>query len=96
MFQDLHADYDAFFEYGIGAMCWRFDPEDRRMLYFIAPGNYGVSRIYTKRSETDWTVPGDVDGWDGNLERPTFQPSIWLIDRKGWHGFIREGNLVTV
>ena len=35
-----------------------------------------------------------ISGWDGNLERPTFNPSIWLHDRKGWHGFIREGDLV--
>ena len=101
MFRDLHADYSAFFQHGIGAMCWSFDAEGRRELWFIAPCDapeskgWEVARIYCERSANDWAKPGPgpVSGWDGNVERPTFNPSIWLRDRKGWHGFIRDGDL---
>lgn len=101
MVRDLAEDYDAFFAYGIGAMCWSID-EGLRVLYFMAPPtgykNGGVKftlgRIYTMRSEGNRAVPGNVNGWDGNLERPTFEPSIWLLGRKGWHGYIRNGDLV--
>ena len=103
-FRDLHEDYDAFFEYGIGAMRWRLDKAGRRKLIFIAPEidpepgrKPGIcTEIYTMTDGEDWKVPGPVQGWDGNLERPTFNPSIWLLDRKGWHGFIKNGDLHTV
>ena len=95
------ADYDPFFAYGPGAMMWSEDKEGRRQLWFLAPPDPGSSqrfataRIYTNSNGKDWCVPGDVNGWDGNEERPTLHPSIWLHDRRGWHGFVREGNLHT-
>ena len=103
MFRDNLADYDAFFDYGIGAMCWTRDAEGRRMLLFIAPHepeiegcpHWIVTRIYTRTDGKNWKEPGDVEGWDGNLETPTFSPSMWLLDREGWHGFIQNGDLVT-
>ena len=72
----------------------------RVALYFIAPPTgypnmkFNMGRIYTMTDGKDWTHPGDISGWDGNIERPTFNPSIWLSDRKGWHGYIQDGNLV--
>ena len=100
MFRDGFEDYQAFFNYGAGAMCWSKDEEGRRVLWFLAPNVTGfhrpdLARIYMKRSATDWCQPGDVDAWDGNLECPTLQGSIWLHDRRGWHGWITDGNLVT-
>ena len=97
------AEYDAFFEYGVGAMCWKQDPEGRRQLLFYAPwpepyqnGVRGFcTLIYCQTDGQDWKVPGPVNGWNGNAERPTFQPSLWLLDRQGWHGFIVDGDLVT-
>lgn len=102
MFRNISDDYDAFFEYGVGAMCWLFDKEGRRKLLFLAPdtGAENITgsicvEIYTETNGQDWKIHGDVQGWDGNLERPTFNPSIWLLDRKGWHGYIRNGDLHT-
>ena len=97
MFGDLHEYYDAFFAYGLGAMCWRRRHE-QRALYFLAPCQHGSrgfdgAMILTMTDGKDWTTPGDVSGWDGNLERPTFHPSIWLMDRKGWHGYMKAGRL---
>ena len=98
MFLDLGKDYNAFFDFGVGAMCWRKDTEGRRILYFLAPSlsdaRFDGARIYTMTDGQDWTHPGAVKGWDGNVERPTFNPSIWLSDKEGWHGFIRDGNLI--
>ena len=102
MFNNMAEDYDAFFEYGAGAMLWRFDEEGRRLLLFLAPdiGAENItgticSEIYTETDGKNWKTPGPVRGWDGNLEQPTFNPSIWLLNREGWHGFIRNGDLVT-
>ena len=99
VFPSLWEHYDAFFAYGPGAMAWEEDKEGRRVLYFLAPPRPGwvcrfeTARIHTETDGKDWTNPGPVKGWDGNIERPTFSPSIWLSDRKGWHGFIRNGDL---
>lgn len=71
----------------------------RRELVFIAPDDtergWTVAVVYMMRSETDWAVPGEVSGWDGNEKRPTLHGSVWLLDGKGWHGFIENGNLRT-
>lgn len=103
MFQDR--DSDGFFAHGIGAMSWDFDiVNGKRCLWFLAPlvpppypGSraYDLACIYTETDGEDWTHPGPVQGWDGDLVSPTFSPSIWLFDRKGWHGYIRNGNLET-
>ena len=97
MFPEL--DYQAMTAYGIGAMCWRIDGEGDRWLQFVAPNparksGWMIAAIRTMRSAHDWGIKGDVNGWDGNLEKPTFNPSIWLCDREGWHGFIRNGDLI--
>ena len=90
---------DDFFDFGIGAMEWGRD-EHGRVLSFLAPDVTGerpweFARIYMMRSKEDWAVPGPVNGWDGNEGRPTLKGSVWLLDKKGWHGWIRNGDLVT-
>ena len=99
MFRSLAEDYNAFFDYGVGAMAWGKDSEGRRVLYFLAPshacGRFETCRIYAETNGEDWCIPGPVKGWDGNLEAPTFSPSIWILDRQGWHGYIKAGNLVN-
>ena len=99
MFSGGLRDYDDFFAYGPGAMAWGKDAHGRRVLYFLAPASacrFEGARIYAETDGKDWTVPGSVKGWDGNEDRPTFSPSIWLSDRDGWHGYIRAGDLHTV
>ena len=102
MFQHREDPFgDAFFAYGIGAMQWEVDGEGRRVLWFLAPAVGGESdrpelaRIYTMNDGKNWCEPGSVNGWDGNEDRPTFNPSIWLLDKQGWHGWIKNGDLVT-
>ena len=99
MFSCLAADYNAFFTHGVGAMCWGKNAEGQRVLYFLAPcpdapKGWETARILTMTDGKDWTHPGDVSGWDGNVDHPTFHPSIWLSDGNGWHGYIRDGNLI--
>ena len=94
-------DWEGLHAHGVGAMFWDI-VQGNRVLYFLAPPvgdqnpecKFHLGRIYTMTDGKDWTHPGDVSGWDGNLEQPTFTPSIWLRNRKGWHGYITAGNLV--
>ena len=99
MFSEKDPGFDS---HGIGAMCWSFDEDGTRVLWFIAPRvppipgrqrQQEYARLYTTRDDKLWRKGGPIKGWDGNEERPTFTPSIWLNDKKGWHGFIRAGNL---
>lgn len=103
LFRNLHEDYQAFFDYGPGAMCWATE-EGHRVLWFLAlpPADnprgvrFEVARIYPAgHAENNWAAPGPRNGWDGNVERPTLHPSIWLNDRRGWHGWIKGGDLET-
>ena len=95
-----HPLSDAFFDYGVGAMCWSIEG-GRRVLWFLAPPvgsknpkvQFDLIRIYTERAEKHWSSSGPIKGWDGNLERPTLHGSVWLRDRKGWHGFIVNGDM---
>ena len=94
MFRDPSVD---FYAYGVGAMFWS-EHDGHRVLWLLAPetdGRYSPARIFVMHEAKNWAKPGNVSGWDGNLERPTFKPSIWLHDKKGWHGYIRNGDLVT-
>ena len=99
MFKEADQGFDA---YGVGAMCWSQDDDGTPVLWFIAPRippmpgrqrQQEYARLYTTRDEELWRKGAPINGWDGNVERPTFTPSIWLNDKKGWHGFIRDGDL---
>ena len=59
----------------------------------IYPMHQGKSEKYPKGN---WARPGDQNGWDGNLQRPTFNPSIDCSSHGnggGWHGYIVRGRI---
>ena len=54
--------------------------------------------VYTSHAQNNWAAPGEVMGWDGNLDAPTFSPSIGVLHGDGssgyqWHGFLEGGTL---
>lgn len=60
--------------------------DDRDYLYIWLPGMAGPDAIRIASSEhaRAWQ-------WDGNVEQPTLQPSIHVVDQ--WHGYLRAGRL---
>ena len=97
-------DWTGFWAYGVGAMQWRSvrDPEDRgpiRVLFVLLP-RIGMPEgephmLYVERLPDDWAAPGQVKAWDGDVDRPTLNPSIQTLPVEGgWHGYITAGNLV--
>ena len=44
----------------------------------------------------DWSAAGDDCGWDGNLDKPTLQPSIRLREgqKDFWHGHLTGGKFI--
>ena len=99
MLYDFNAEngYDRFFDHGPGAMAWTAGPP--RALWFLVPGVTCPLMILTNHAPGEWTEPGDVPGWDGNLIAPTFFPSINFKgseEEGSWHGWIRHGQLYTL
>ena len=101
----LHTDLDAFLADGVGAFMWVAD-QHGRVLWLLVPWQYSDKvrpfqkiRLYMRRDEKDWAVPGEVNGWDGNIEFPTLDPSIQAQRRvggvpvAGWHGHLKNGVL---
>ena len=89
--------YDAFFSYGPGAMAWTTHPD--RALWFLAPGVACPLLILPMHAAGNWTKPGDVPGWDGNIPATTFHPSIHFrgsADEGAWHGYIIRGQLYSL
>ena len=98
-----------FYEYGIGAMHWVVLDSGNRGLWVIFPykkqpsgpfkTGWEVALIYCNHADNNWAKPGVCGGWDGNLERPTFKPSIDNTCRgkfpDAWHGWIQGGDLKT-
>ncbi len=72
-----------------------FDAEgDPRYLHARLPGGcYIAIRV----SETGKPNPNDGRGpvwkWNGNLDRPTLEPSIHTVGH--WHGFLQNGRFVS-
>ena len=97
-------DWTGFWAYGVGAMKWRRVRDQNglgpiRKLYVLLPrvGMPGgePNAIYMERQPDNWASPGPVNGWDGDLERPTLTPSIQTLPHEGgWHGYITAGNLI--
>lgn len=82
---------DEFWQYGIGAMAWFNEQES---LFVVVPsdserGFEGIL-LYSQHAPGNWAEFGDEVGWDGNIEEPTFKPSIASGE---WHGFIVDGKL---
>lgn len=82
-----------------GDFAWGFDaPEtfgetrESKIIHFYhcLPGEKNMSVIQVQRG-----TPGGnrVWGWDGNEDKPTIFPSIHVIGY--WHGWCREGRLVS-
>lgn len=94
----FHEMDDDFWDYGPGAMHWS-TVNDRLVLWVVLPNNppffSQLMLLYPRNNGSDWTQPGDVEGWNGDLESPTFHPSI-SVPNLGWHGWIREGDLHTI
>ena len=96
--------YDELWTVGIGAYLWsdifQGDHGINRALVLLIPDvpnrpNKAMPvHLYPNHEEGNWAAPGDVNGWDGNEEFPTFSPSIWVNNRRGWHGFLQCGQLV--
>ena len=78
-----------FWAEGPGAMYWWSEYE----LLVVFP-RVGPVRLQMYRTETDWNEKGDILAWDGNKEKPTLYGSIHAMPPEGWHGFIKEGELV--
>ena len=89
-------NYDAIWEYGVGAMFWR-DDRSVPVLYVIVP-RAGVRRkramlkLRMHNNGEDWRKKGNKIMWDGNWEAPTLNASIRYPDQ--WHGWIEKGKLV--
>lgn len=52
------------------------------------PGGTAVLPIDEKHHEPRWQ-------WDGNRKAPTITPSILIGGDNEWHGWMREGELVS-
>lgn len=72
---------------GEGPLCWA---EPGKALYFAAPGDRALSRLFMQHAEGNWAEEGPVLGFNGDLERPSLSPSIHAGD---WHGYIVRGEL---
>lgn len=74
-----------------GRFLWGHEHDGYRMIHFILPGGfYGgipVHREGTPRPD----IQSPVWTWDGNEDRPTLAPSIWM--HGCWHGFVRAGRM---
>lgn len=102
MFAD--SDSDEFAAYGIGAMAWEhyrvgMSFQHWRLIAIVPFGEDGSEwiQIYPMHAPNNWAAHGDVNGWDGNWEAPTFDPSIDCSRGGavpgGWHGYIVEGKV---
>lgn len=73
--------------------CFQWEKPDPasapRFLYIVLPGGSGSFDAI----QVQHGGPGGprVWGWDGNVEKPTLQPSIHWVGV--WHGFLENGRL---
>ena len=101
MFADCRSP--EFAAHGVGAMAWEtYDkgkPTEGERLIVIVPHpemDTEWLQVYPMHEPKNWAKPGPVNGWDGNREAPTFNPSIDCSGggkRPGWHGFIVAGRV---
>ena len=85
-----HADIEGHFDWEPGH--FGFGPEQiegRRLCYMVLPnGSLCILPVIAHRKENQaWE-------WDGNIERPTFRPSILHHSTPEWHGFVTDGQMV--
>ena len=107
--------YDELFDRGqAGDWCWGSEERDGlrlRVLWLIVPAVGGLPsgllydrgleliHVFPDHAPKNWAEPGDRCGWDGNVDCPTFSPSIFVRGAEpadpGWHGFFEQGRLRT-
>ena len=107
--------YDTIFEQGkIGDWHWadvKIGNKVYRTLWILVPSLRGFGQgplqdrgielieVYPSHAPNNWAQPGDINGWDGNVDSPTLRPSIFVGGESanpGWHGFFKSGKLQTV
>ncbi len=86
-------DRDDAYEHGAGAFFWS---KDYSILWIMIPAGthpqgYCLSPWHIKPNKNDG---GHSWQWDGNIEKPTLTPSLHAVGI--WHGYMRNGNLVSV
>ena len=84
-----------FWKYGTGAMTWRgaYRKDPYLMVLFPPfPGTTGPDNrsIYPFHNETDWSKSGEVLGWNGQIQYPSFYPTFF-VQNEQW--YIIEGRL---
>lgn len=79
----------------VGEMIW---------VYYTMPDGSGliIRTLFTKNNGVMWNHPGDINFWDGNIERPTlkrssgnYSISLSIDEESVWHGFMVDGVLVA-
>lgn len=74
---------------------WCFLEKDTRIAFIFGDDNF----------HDLVTIPISLEGgkkhwkWNGSKDKPTLEPSILVHETnvtKGWHGFMREGKLISV
>lgn len=63
-----------------------FFSHDKESILFMCPCGCGQIR----------TVPTKRWNWDGNEDSPTLSPSIQVLNECKWHGFLTNGEWITV
>ena len=83
----------SFWNYGHGAMSWRIKAGGYPFLLVIFTKSNGFIEnrmIYPFMSGKDWSKPGDICGWNGQIRYPSFYPSIYTGPNDVW--YIIEGH----
>ena len=72
-----------FAAHGVGAMAWETynegkPDEGERLIVIVPHAKRGTEwiQVYPMHAPNNWAQPGEVNGWDGNREAPTFSPSL--------------------
>lgn len=75
-----------------GDFWWKVLEDGRRYLMVALPIPNSVRAIVTPFSIGFKNISGAAWRWDGNLERPTLEPSLHAVGH--WHGWVRNGELI--
>ena len=84
------------------------DGSEHRVIWMLVPSLRGggqgpleargleLIQVFPRHAPNNWAKPGPVNGWDGNEDLPTLNPSIFVggnSPNPGWHGFFRRGKV---
>lgn len=83
---------------GAGAFIWGNNEKDGKILNLMLPHKHKDGgefvQLYMMHADDVWSKPGNVNGWDGNEEKPTLLNSV--RSPYGWHGYVYKGDLYTL